>query len=211
MFLPLILAEISKKIARMIKHFSLIVVLLGCYMLWEQRPVWHGEGITVSEAPAINVLRSAKSIETDNYILTPVAAISGSSRLIGRKLYWFDDHASLSPIDFTLGWDKMSDEYYLRRMQVQIAEREHAIRFAIERIPKTNISDMVLHMHAIPSNDDIREKMRWMRRGHVIDFEGYIVDVLPKTEDASARRHKQKPSFKRNSSHFIWIENLTIQ
>lgn len=195
----------------MIKHFSLIVVLLGCYMLWEQRPVWHGEGVTVSEAPVINVLRSAKSIETDNYVLTPVAAISGSSRLIGRKLYWFDEYATLSPFDFTLGWDKMSDEYYLRRMQVKITDRNHSIFFAIQRIPKADISDMVLHMHAIPSNEDIRNKMRMIRRGHIVDFDGYIVDVHPKTDDASVLRHRQKPSFKNNSSHYIWIENLTIQ
>jgi len=195
----------------MIKHFSLIVVLLGCYMLWEQRPVWHGEGITVSDAPAIQVLRSAKSIETDNYVLTPVAAISGSSRLIGRKLYWFDEHASLSPFDFTLGWDKMSDEYYLRRMQVKITDRNHSIHFAIQRIPKTDISDMVLHMHAIPSNEDIRNKMRLIRRGHIVDFDGYIVDVHTKTDDASVLRQRQRPSFKNNSSYYIWIENLTIQ
>jgi len=195
----------------MIKHFSLIVVLLGCYMLWEQRPVWHGEGITVSEAPAIQVLRSAKSIETDNYVLTPVAAISGSSRLIGRKLYWFDEHATLSPFDFTLGWDKMSDEYYLRRMQVKIIDRDHKIHVAIQRIPKTDISGMVLHMHAIPSNEDIRNKMRLIRRGHIIDFDGYIVDVHNKADDSSVLRNRQRPSFQNNSSHYIWIENLTIQ
>ena len=193
----------------MLKHLSLIVILSGCVFLWAQRPVWHGEGITADTPPEIQQVRIVQPFETDNYILVPVASISGESRVLARNRYWFDDFAGLSPFDYVLAWDQMSDEENLRRMQIRLSDRSHTVRYAVELIPKTDIQNMVLHGHFIPANNEILSEMRKVRRGHIVSYTGYIVQPVIKsnyTRNSPIVSRSYKPAGK----YFVWIEKISI-
>lgn len=193
----------------MIKHLSLILVLSGCFFLWDQRPVWHGEGVTAEDAPEIQQVRNVHPFETENYKLVPVASISAETRVLARNRYWFDDFASLSPFDYVLGWGEMSDEEFLRRMQVRISERTHSVRYAVELIPRNDMKNLVLHGHFIPSTSEIMSEMRKIRRGHLVAFEGYIVQPMIKSQAASGGTSINK-RYQPSGKYFVWIEEISI-
>lgn len=193
----------------MIKHLSLLLVLSGCFFLWDQRPVWHGEGITAENAPEIHQVRNVHPFETENYKLIPVASISAETRVLARNRYWFDDFAGLSPFDYVLGWDQMSDEENLRRMQVRISERSHNIRYSVEIVPRNDISNMVLHGHFIPSTPEIMSEMRKIRRGHLISINGYIVQPMIKSQAAADNTTVNK-RYQPSGQYFVWIEEISI-
>lgn len=193
----------------MLKHIFLIIVLIFCYMLWEQRPVRYGGGIVADSRPAVESIAFPNSIETDNYIITPRFEISGKVRVIAKTRYWFEDMRHISPIDLLLSWDRMSDEDLLSRMLVKIDNRSYHVQMTKPPYQRGNIHEHLIMAHAIPSTDAIMDKLKQIRRGQLITFSGYIVDIENRigTEWLSPVRDKWPA---RESSQWIWIEELSF-
>lgn len=193
----------------MLKHFFLILILIFSYILWEQRPVRYGPGIIADSRPEIEKIAFPKSIETDNYIITPRFEISGKVRVIAKNQYWFEDMRHISPVDLLLSWDRMSDEDLLGRMLVKIDDRSYHVQMTKPPYQRGNIHEHLIMTHAIPATDRVLEKLKKIRRGQLIRFSGYIVDIENRigTEWLSPVRDKW-PSHK--SSQWIWIEDITF-
>lgn len=193
----------------MLKHIFLIIILIFSYLLWEQRPVRYGPGVTADSMPNIEKIAFPNSIETDNYIITPRFEISGKVRVIAKNRYWFESMRHISPMDLLLSWDRMSDEDLLGRMLVKIDDRSYHVQMTKPPYQRGNIHEHLIMAHAIPATDAIVEKLNQIRRGQLISFSGYIVDIENRlgTEWLSPVRDKL-PAQK--SSQWIWIEDLSL-
>lgn len=194
----------------MLKHIFLIIVLLFCYLLWEQRPVRYGPGIVADTKPSIERIAFPNPIETDNYIILPRFEINGTVRVIAKNRYWFEDMRHISSIDLLLSWDRMSDEDLLRRMLVQIDDRSYHVQMTKPPYQRGNIHEHIIMAHTIPASERIQEKLKTIRRGQLITFSGYIVDIENRvgTEWLSPVRD-QWPAHR--SSQWIWIEDLILE
>lgn len=178
-------------------------------MLWEQRPVRYGPGIIADSRPDIQKIAFPNSIETDNYVITPRFEIRGKVRVIAKNRYWFEDMRHIAPVDLLLSWDRMSDEDLLSRMLVKIDDRSYHVQMTKPPYQRGNIHEHLIMAHAIPATDRVLDKLKEIRRGQLITFSGYIVDIENRigTEWLSPVRDEW-PS--RQSSQWIWIEELTF-
>lgn len=194
----------------MLKHIFLVIVLIFCYLLWEQRPVRYGPGIVADSKPNVERIAFPNPIETDNYIITPKFELNGTVRVIAKNRYWFEEMRHISSIDLLLSWDRMSDEDLLRRMLVKIDDRSYHVQMTKPPYQRGNIHEHLLMTHTIPASDRIQEKLKSIRRGQLITLTGYIVDIQNRigTEWISPVRD-QWPA--QRSSQWIWIEDLTLE
>jgi len=193
----------------MLKHIFLVIVLIFCYLLWEQRPVRYGPGILIENKPKIERIAFPNPIETDNYVITPRFEIEGNVRVIAKNRYWFDDMRHISSIDLLLAWDRMSDEELLRRMLVKISDRSYHVQMTKPPFQRGNIHQHLIMTHTIPSSERIQDKLKSIRRGQMISFSGYIVDIENRigNEWVSPVRD-QWPA--QRSSQWLWIEDITF-
>lgn len=194
----------------MLKHISLAVILIICYFLWEQRPVKYGPGIVAESEPRIEKITFSRPIETKNYIITPRYEIEGTVRVIAQKNYWFDEMRHISPTDLIIAWDRMSNDELLSKMLININERSYSVQMAKPPFMRSNIHDYLIMAHSIPSSELIHEKLVSLRRGQLISFSGYIVDVENRTVDKWISPVRDGFPAQR-SPQWIWFEELFIE
>ncbi len=194
----------------MLKHIFLILVLVVCYFLWEQRPVRHGPGVVAGAKPNIERIAFPEPIETESFIITPHHQVEGKVRVVANKNYWFDDLKFISSVDLLFGWDRMSDENLLKKMLVKINERAYHVQMTKPPFQRTNIHEHLLMVHAIPANEEISEKLHSIRRGQIVAFSGFLVDIEDRIGNQwSSPVNENGPVQK--SSQWMWIEKLEIE
>lgn len=193
----------------MLKHIFLVIVLILCYFLWEQRPVRYGPGITVESQPTIERIAFPNSIETSNYIISPRYKIEGDVRVIANKRYWFDEMRHISSVDLLLAWNKMSDEELLGRMLVKINDRSYHVQMTKPPFQRNNIHQNLIMAHTIPSSERVQNKLNSIRRGQLISFSGYIVDIESRIGSEWISPVRDHWPMQR-SSQWIWIEDIVI-
>ncbi|MFU8813230.1 MAG: hypothetical protein ACNA78_09690 [Balneolaceae bacterium] len=190
-------------------HSFFVVFFFLCYMLWLQRPVWHGAGVQADGGLTFTTIGRIDPLQTDNFRLYPKIEISGTARVVSKVRYWVDEHAGLAPFSMVLGWDEMSDEQTLRIVRISQANRSYDIRAANPPLSMREIRERLLHVHAVPANEEIREQLVNIRRGNIVTIGGYLVDaeseLLP-TLRSDIREDTPNPL----SSHVFWIDNLSI-
>jgi len=194
----------------MLKHIFLIIILIFCYFLWEQRPVRYGPGIVAESRPEIARIDFPNPIETGNFIITPKFEISGTVRVIAKNRYWFEAMSHISPVDLILSWGRMSDEDLLKRMLVKIDDRSYHVQMAKPPYQRGNIHQHLMMTHTIPATEQIQERVSSLRRGQLVSFSGYIVDIENRfgSEWISPVRDKLPAD---RSSQWLWIESLVLE
>jgi hypothetical protein len=194
----------------MLKHIFLIVVLIICYLLWEQRPVRYGPGIIAESRPDVAKIDFPNPIETDNFIITPKFEIQATVRVIAKNRYWFEDMSHISPVDLLLSWNRMSDEDVLTRMLVKINDRSYSVQMTKPPYQRGNIHQHLMMAHTIPATEHIQSKLNSIRRGQLVSFSGYIVDIQNRigTEWISPVRDELPAN---RTSQWLWIEDFTLE
>jgi hypothetical protein len=194
----------------MLKHIFLIVVLIICYLLWEQRPVRYGPGIIAESRPDVAKIDFPNPIETDNFIITPKFEIQATVRVIAKNRYWFEDMSHISPVDLLLSWNRMSDEDLLTRMLVKINDRSYSVQMTKPPYQRGNIHQHLMMAHTIPATEHIQSKLNSIRRGQLVSFSGYIVDIQNRigTEWISPVRDELPAN---RTSQWLWIEDFTLE
>lgn len=184
-------------------------MLIFCYFLWEQRPVRYGPGIIADSKPAVAKVDFPNSIETSNFIITPKFEISGNVRVIAKNRYWFEDMSHISPIDLLFSWNRMSDEELLKQMLVKIDERSYHVQMTKPPYQRGNIHEHLMMAHIIPASKQIQDKLLSIRRGQLVSFTGYIVDIENRlgTEWVSPVRDKLPAN---RSSQWLWVESFSL-
>lgn len=194
----------------MLKHIFLIIVLIFCYFLWEQRPVRYGSGIVADSNPDVARIDFPNPIETESFIITPKFEINGTVRVIAKNRYWFEDMSHISPVDLLLSWDRMSDEDLLKRMLVKINNRSYHVQMTKPPYQRGNIHEHLIMSHTIPATEQIQERIMSLRRGQLVSFSGYIVDIKNRLGDEWVSPVRDGLPAKR-SSQWLWVENLTLE
>lgn len=169
----------------------------------------YGPGVVVESKPTVDRIAFPNAIETDNYIITPRYQINGEVRVIANKRYWFDGMRHISSIDLLLAWDRMSDEELLRRMLVKINDRSYHVQMTKPPFQRGNIHQNLIMAHTIPATDRVQDKLKSIRRGQLISFSGYIVDIENRIGSEWVSPVRDHWPLQR-SSQWVWVEDIEL-
>jgi hypothetical protein len=111
------------------------------------------------------------------YLVTPLASFDIKAKLLSKESYSLGREADLSPVDFTLGWQKMSDESVLEHIDISQSGRWYRWRTKAFPIPRREIETQSANMHLIPANDRVEDMLDRVKQGQIIHITGSLVRV----------------------------------
>jgi len=192
---------------------KLLLILLFTVMGWKlfgpEAVVELGPGIMAKEAPRQKSLINSEKITFDSYQITPLTSFDIKAKVLSKKGYSLGRESDLSPVDFALGWQKMSDEKVLNNIDISQSGRWYRWRVESFPIPRREIETQSANMHIIPANDLVERMLDQVKQGQVIAMTGYLVRV-----DADDGWHWQSSLTRDDTGahacEVIYVEQLDI-
>ena len=159
-------------------YLLLFVLILLAWRNWENRAIEHEPGVLVPETPRQTDPGEAAPFRVDGFVLTPRADFRIRARVLSRENYYWGDDAGRAPVDLALGWGVMSDQAVLDRIEITQGGRWYFTRYDYPApLPDQDIIRHSGNMHMIPANDWVRDKLKSIRAGQLIQARGRLVDV----------------------------------
>ncbi len=163
---------------RRIALVCMALALLGAAHWYRQRPIAHASGVLVSAEPLQTDPASRTPIEHGDYTLTPLADFSIEARVLSRHDYTFDAGSALAPVDFALGWGRMSDSAVIDRLDVSQSARFFSYRWKdTPPIPPPEIVRSAANMHLIPADAGVARALDRVRVGEIVTLGGQLVEA----------------------------------
>lgn len=166
------------------RHGWLILLICAVGGLWhwhtrEPSPIERGPGVLAPQVPRQTDLESGQApIQHGDFTLTPLAEFQTESRLLSRLSYRSDAGAQLSPLDFALGWGRMSDSTVIDQLNLKQGARYFTYRWADQPpIPADEITRSATNVHLIPADPAVSAALARLRAGEVIRLEGLLVEA----------------------------------
>ena len=150
---------------------------LGAFQHFNHRAVLHGPGVMAPDEPFQKRLDVANKHTINAFEVVPLATFSIKARVLAAKNYHTGREAKLSPVDFVLGWGRMSDEAVLRQIKISQGNRFYFWHVEAFPIPREEIETHSANMHMIPADRLIEKALRAVRVGQVIKLNGYLVEA----------------------------------
>lgn len=164
------------------EHLLILAICTGG-ALWhlhtrEPSPIDRAPGVLAPDPPVQRDIPHQPSIRHGDFDLTPLAEFSTESRLLSRLSYRFDEGAALSPLDFAIGWGRMSDTAVIDQLGVEQGARFFTYRWEDEPpIPPDEIVRSATNVHLIPADRGVESALARVRAGDVIRLDGLLVEA----------------------------------
>ncbi|HPA01792.1 MAG TPA: hypothetical protein PLK29_06155 [Chiayiivirga sp.] len=162
------------------KRWLALALVVAAFGWWTSPPMGRSRppGVLAPQVPVQEDLKDAPVIERGEFRLTPLAHFRVNARVLGREDYRFDEGAALSPMDLALGWGRMSDSAVLDRLDIDQSMRFYSWRWRNEPpLPPQEIVESSANMHLIPADAGVERQLRRVRRGDVVEIEGYLIEA----------------------------------
>ena len=161
-------------------HLKVLLALVACGLgvagLLSSGTVKHGPGELAPNEPRQRETNKA-AFSFGQFELTPRAEYDIEARVLSVETYSTDGGSKLSPIDFAVGWGKMSDSAVLDHFRVRQGGRFFSIYPDEQAI---NLGEALLgaaNMHLIPATSDLRDQLKRVRPGHIVHLRGFLVNA----------------------------------
>ncbi|KPJ61058.1 MAG: hypothetical protein AMJ46_03570 [Latescibacteria bacterium DG_63] len=197
-------------LGRILKHGLYIVpILVGAYLWMGSSPVSYGPGVLAPNEPVQEEVSVPKGFIHGDYLISHLARFEITARVLSRKNYSLGRESKLAPVDLALGWGPMSDERVVDKISVSQSGRWYRWSVKTFPIPQREIETHSANMHMIPSTPQIKRQLKRVRKGHLIECKGYLVEV--NASDGFAWRS----SLTRNDTgdgacEIVWVEEFDI-
>ena len=136
-------------------------------------------GVLVPEEPTQVSIPQPRPWQVKDYRVTPLALYHIRARVLLTEPYWFGRESDLSPLDLTVGWRLMSNQEVLDGLRLYSLHRAYMWTERNNRMPAKE-EDIITHsanMHLIPANPDVGSALKSLRRGDLVELNGYLVQV----------------------------------
>lgn len=198
-----------KALIYVIIGLTILSWLINHYMIDHNPPRSPGE--VAHEEPVQVMLSREQPFMFKHYKITPLATFSIRALVLSTYDYTDDKEAELSPVDFALGWGKMSDSSVLRYFQISQHNRWYFWRY--ETKPPISDDYIIAHsgnMHILPATDKIADIVKSVRKNQIIRMQGYLVGIT------GANNYTWKSSLTRTDSgdhscEVFWVTNIIIE
>lgn len=145
---------------------------------WMQRDIVHPPGVLVPERPVQRDIPAGRTITHGEFQLRARADFALSARVLSTRRYGWGRDADLSPVDLALGWGPMSDQAVLDRIDITQGNRWYFTRFELPApLPERDIIRHSANMHLIPAEPSVEDALTALRRGDLVNLEGFLVDA----------------------------------
>jgi hypothetical protein len=168
-------------------------------------------GVLAPREPSQTLLAAGPSWQQGKYRYTARAEFSMRVRVLSTERYWFDGASAVSPLDFAVGWGRMSDQAVID--QLGFGQTQRWYRYWPKGpqfpIPAQEIVSSSANMHMIPSDEAVRKSLRSVRAGDLISLDGYLVQVS--SEDGWRWDTSLTRSDTGNGAcEIVWVKRLAI-
>jgi len=110
--------------------------------------------------------------------ITPLARYDITARILSIEPYWLDSFAKVCPVDFALGWGKMSNPEVYEQLGISQAQRWYFYHWSGEPpIPPDEIISESANNHLLPAAPLQAALISSFREGDVVHLTGYLVQV----------------------------------
>jgi hypothetical protein len=205
-------------------HWLLWVLLVlslwgGWNWFRHERHVSHPPGIAVETGPRIDVGETRAPWRDDQgFRYAARGRFEGRAMVLARRNYDVGEFASLAPTDLALGWGPMSDP----RVVDQLAFpqfKSFSSRFVVPELrrgsdlatrPWPELEAMFAaftHVHTIPGDAAIRERLAGIRPGQVIRFRATLVDAT----GPSGAQYASSLALGDRNCEVAWIDELALE
>lgn len=192
-------------------YISLFLLAVLAWRDWSHREIMHEPGVLVSELPRQADVSEPGFIQVEDYRLALRAKFDLRARVLSIENYRLGSEAGLSPVDLALGWGAMSDQAVLDRISISQGSRWYFTRYELPApISDREIISNSSNMHMIPANSWVLKKLKEIRKGNVVQIQGFLVDV-----DADSgfywRTSLRRDDTGNGSCEIFYVENLYIE
>jgi hypothetical protein len=98
--------------------------------------------------------------------------------VLSREDYTLDAGSALAPMDFAVGWQRMSDSSVIEQLDIAHSARFFTYHWSDQPpIPPDEIVRSASNMHLIPANDSVERDLRRVRVGNVVRMTGELVEA----------------------------------
>lgn len=129
-------------------------------------------------APVQSNLNKKKLYSKSGYQLEAIAGFELEARVLSAAQYREGREAQISQVDLTLGWGQMATDRMLSKIDVTQSGRFASMRY--NPAAGIEVSDIVhnsSNMHMIPSSNTVNKALRNVKKGQVVQIEGYLVNI----------------------------------
>lgn len=195
-----------------IKNFLALLVLLSSIGLGVKSCL-HNRWIVTPPVPGSPIQEPLQTIvpfEHKGYTLTPIAQFVVKAKLLSFEEYHSDEGASLSPIDYALGWDKMSQDEIIEQLDVRQDQRFFTYRWEkAPPIPPQEIIVSATNIHLIPASREIEKQLKSARRGEHVQLTGQLVDAR-RNDGFIWNSSRSRQDTGKGACELMWVESIDI-
>jgi len=130
------------------------------------------------EAPYLPIqtkLAKVHSFSFKGQQITLLAEFDIEAKVLSREDYSYDEASALSPVDFALGWGKMSDDKVLEHLDISQSRRWYHWRADELPIPRREIQQSSANMHMVPATHKIESILDDVDEGDIVHIRGYLM------------------------------------
>jgi hypothetical protein len=166
--------------------FGIVVLTVVGFMIYDANTSATYEEITATpisitddpiQTAAKDVTLAPMQLGKGRFFFTPKAAYNISGMLVGRKHYFRGFMDRLSPWDYSLVWGTMP----AMLPYIKFSNTSRFCFYKYKDASKVDRKYLDTHMsnnHLIPSTQNIRRAFKTVRKGNLVQIEGYLVNVM---------------------------------
>ena len=154
------------------------------------------------------------------YQIKALADFHLQARILSTKHYQSGGEYALSPVDFVLGWQKMADDNFLRKVTIKHLHRSYRYHYRYphrrynQRQNKTimhqTVSTQSANMHMIPANKEVEKKLLSAQVDDIITLHGHLVHIRHKNGWKWTSSLSRSDTGK-NACEVVWVEKITVE
>jgi hypothetical protein len=123
-------------------------------------------------------LRDGPRFEVGGIAARALAEYTVSARVLSTQRYRFGRTAALAPLDFALGWGRMTEPAVLDRLDIRQSGRWYFWRYqGAPPLPEDEIVRSSANVHLIPANRQVADALRRASPGRTLTLRGYLVQL----------------------------------
>jgi hypothetical protein len=134
---------------------------------------------TLHASADYNIAKGLEPVSKDQSIRV-LQPFKGDFRILGSKIYQYDEQAKFSPIDYAVSWGLFAEPDIANAIQVQQYDRYLNWKIDQLPVPAEQAIQMVSNMHIIPANPKIAKEITQVKRGDLVRLVGSLVEVKDK-------------------------------
>ena len=200
-------ADVSTKWVIVLLAF-VFVSALGM-IVWPDRSITHEPGVLCPDEPDQGVVSDAELWRRGKYAFTPLATFSIRALVLHRKDY-SDEGSGIAPVDFAVGWGRMSDQSVIDQFDIAQTNRFYLWQASRLPIPAAEVTCSSTNIHVIPGNEAVRDAIDDVCRGSIVTMSGFLVNVKGSNGFSWGSSLSRTDSGNR-ACELFWVDDMTIE